>query len=63
VTENNANNNPNFTGGMANKTTLSTGPNIKHHSAAQHVNIRKEFLTPYIVLEMIRLKQVAAKAA
>jgi hypothetical protein len=35
----------------------------KHHSAAHHVNIRKEFLTPYIVLEMLRLKQVAAKAA
>ena len=39
----------------------------KHHSAAHHVNIRKEFLTPFIVLEMIHqkqlAKQVAAKAA
>ena len=35
----------------------------KHHSAAHHVNIRKEFLTPYIILEMVRQKQVAAKAA
>ena len=40
---------------------------MKHHSAAHHVNIRKEFLTPFIVLEMIHqkqlAKQVAAKAA
>ena len=39
----------------------------KHHSAAHHVNICKEFLTPYIVLEMLRLKQnkptMVAKAA
>ena len=35
----------------------------KHHSAAHHVNMRKEFLTPYIVLEMLRLKEAAAKAA
>jgi hypothetical protein len=35
----------------------------KHHSAAHHVNVRKEFLTTYIVLEMLRMKQTAAKAA
>jgi hypothetical protein len=28
----------------------------KHHFAAHHVNIRKEFLTPYIVLKMLQLK-------
>jgi hypothetical protein len=38
----------------------------KHHSATHHVNIRKEFLTPYIVLEMLQMKKmhmVGAKAA
>ena len=39
----------------------------KHHSAAHHVNMRKEFLTPMIVLEMLRQKQlkqhIVAKAA
>ena len=37
----------------------------KHHSAAHHVNMRKEFLTPFIVLEMLQLKQKsqAARAA
>jgi hypothetical protein len=38
----------------------------KHHSATHHVNIRKEFLTPYIVLEMLQMKNmnmVGAKAA
>ncbi len=39
----------------------------KHHSAAHHVNVRKEFLTPYIVIEMLRMKkdmnQVVAPAA
>ena len=35
----------------------------KHHSAAHHVNIRKQFLTPYIALEMLRLNQSAAAAA
>ena len=29
----------------------------KHHSAAHHVNVRKEFLTPYIVIEMLRMKK------
>ena len=28
----------------------------KHHSATHHVNVRKEFLTPYIVIEMLRMK-------
>ena len=40
----------------------------KHHSAAHHVNVRKEFLTPYIVIEMLQMKkdtmnQVTAPAA
>ena len=35
----------------------------KHHSAAHHVNIRNQYLTPYIVLEMLRLNQSAAAAA
>lgn len=38
----------------------------KHHSAAHHINMRKEFLTPLIVLEMLNMqqqKQTAAKAA
>jgi len=29
----------------------------KHHSAAHHVNVRKEILTPYIVTEMLRMKK------
>ncbi len=29
---------------------------IKHHSAAHHVNVRKEFLTPFIVKEMLQIK-------
>jgi hypothetical protein len=38
----------------------------KHHTAAHHVNMRPEFLTPFIVLEMLQQQhkqQVAAKAA
>jgi hypothetical protein len=35
----------------------------KHHLAAQHVNIRNEFLTPLIVLEMKRPATMAARAA
>ena len=35
----------------------------KHFTAAYHVNIRPEFHTPLIVLEMARQKQYAAKAA
>jgi len=38
----------------------------KHHSAAHHINMRKEFLTPLVVLEMLNMqqqKQTAAKAA
>jgi hypothetical protein len=30
----------------------------KHHSATHHVNINKEFLTPYIVLEMLQMKKM-----
>ena len=29
----------------------------KHHSAAHHVNVREEFLRPYIVMEMLRMKK------
>jgi hypothetical protein len=32
----------------------------KHHPAAHHKNIRKEFLTPLIVLEMLRQEQAKA---
>lgn len=32
----------------------------KHHSAAHHVNIRKEFLTPYVALEMLKMAAAAA---
>jgi hypothetical protein len=38
----------------------------KHHLATHHVNIRKEFLTLYIVLEMLQMKKmnmVGARAA
>ena len=31
----------------------------KHHSAAHHVNVRKECLTPYIVIEMLQMKKDA----
>jgi hypothetical protein len=29
----------------------------KHHSESHHCNMRKEFLTPFIVLEMLRIEQ------
>ena len=35
----------------------------KHHAATHHRNIRKEFLTPHIVLEMLRLEQSRFAAA
>jgi hypothetical protein len=35
----------------------------KHHSAAHHINICKEFLTPLIVLEMKRQAPMTARAA
>ena len=38
----------------------------KHHPAKHHQNIRREFITPYLVIEMLRIEQqnqVAAKAA
>ncbi len=38
---------------------------MKHHPATHHQNMRKEFLTPYIILEMLRIEQQthAARAA
>jgi hypothetical protein len=37
----------------------------KHHTAAHHINIRPEFITPYIILEMLKQQQqtTTAKAA
>ena len=35
----------------------------KHHPSKHHAGIRKQFLTPSIIIEMLRLNQVAAKAA
>ena len=37
----------------------------KHHQATYHQNMRKEFLTPHIILEMLRIEQQthAARAA
>ena len=35
----------------------------KHHPAAHHQNTRKEFITPYVVLEMLQLEQTNAAAA
>jgi hypothetical protein len=35
----------------------------KHHLPSHHVNMRKEFLTPAIILEMINLKEVVARTA
>ena len=35
----------------------------KHHAAKHHAKTRKEFLTPHIVLEMLRLEQLQAAAA
>ena len=35
----------------------------KHHSAAHHVNMRPEFLTPVIILEMARQRTMVAAAA
>ena len=35
----------------------------KHHAALHHKNIRKEFLTPHIVLEMLRVEQSRLEAA
>ena len=34
-----------------------------HHQTAHHQHTRKEFLTPYIVLEMLRLEKNNAEAA
>ena len=36
----------------------------KHHSGTHHQNMRKEFLTPNTVVEMLRIKQrITARAA
>ena len=35
----------------------------KHHPEAHHRNIRKEFLTPHIVIEMLRIEQQQRKYA
>jgi len=35
----------------------------KHHAAKHHKNIRSEYLTPHIVVEMLRMKQKQAAAA
>jgi hypothetical protein len=35
----------------------------KHHLPSHHVNMRKEFLTPAIVLEMLQMQQVAVRTA
>eukprot|EP00804_Cyclotella_cryptica_P026319 CCRYP_007640-RE/>CCRYP_007640-RE protein AED:0.53 eAED:0.53 QI:0/-1/0/1/-1/0/1/0/73 len=35
----------------------------KHHSAAHHVNITAEFLTPYIVLELLQQQQQSTQLA
>ena len=34
----------------------------KHHAAKHHKNIRSEYLTPHIVVEMLRMKQEQAAA-
>ena len=34
----------------------------KHHSAAHHKNIRREFITPYIVLELLRQEDAKERA-
>jgi hypothetical protein len=36
---------------------------FKHHLPSHHINMRKEFLTPAIILEMIQLKEVTARTA
>ena len=35
----------------------------KHHPAAHHKNVRKEFLTPHVVLEMLRMEQTIVPPA
>jgi hypothetical protein len=35
----------------------------KHHPELHHSNMRKEFLTPIIVLEMLRIEQQQQQAA
>ena len=35
----------------------------KHHQAKHHQNVRREFITPYIVVEMLRQQQSRTAAA
>jgi hypothetical protein len=35
---------------------------MKHHPATHHQNMCKEFLTPHIILEMLRIEQQAHAA-
>jgi hypothetical protein len=35
----------------------------KHHTAAHHANVRHDYLTPYIVLEMLQMSKARAAAA
>ena len=35
----------------------------KHHPETHHINIRTKFLTPYIILEMMRLEQKQHKSS
>ena len=50
VTEN-ARSNSAFTGGPANST--------KHYPAKHHQNVRREFITPYMVVEVLRQEQAS----
>ena len=36
---------------------------VQFHPVAHHQNTRKEFLTPFVVLEMLRLEQSKSAAA
>ena len=56
VTEN-ANNNFDSIGDLENSTFADYW--TKHHAAKHHQNIRKEFITPQIVLEMLRQRQTS----
>ena len=35
----------------------------KHHPGTYHINTRKEFLTPHIILEILRLEQQQNKSS
>jgi hypothetical protein len=51
----NSNNNSNSSGALENKTMPTIGQSITPQ--AHHINMRKEFITPLIVLEMLNMKQ------